>query len=277
MKARGSFYRSNTAERVSNLLTPKEILNFLDKRAGREFNRQVSNQIFEECGVDELQDIKLDTFIDTYSFAIATLKKRIAEVKEEQKRLTADIDNKRIELEQFDGEEPLDKGKMDLIIHVKKGVDLADYKDNYLVNAVLKIIVPGQRIKSTQPQKSKNPIWNQDFTFKVDQALESFDIELCHGDSAEEKSLGTATVYLWEFNSQEKKVKNVSFEAQNGEPLKGYAVIEINCISSYKKFYAQDVDQLQSEKQNMDSYLDDHKEDLVTLYLPFPDAFKNEE
>lgn len=175
--------------------------------------------------------------------------------------------------------EPEEQNKRDLIIKIRQGYDLADFKDDYEMNPFIRVIVAEQAPKITPTARaSKNPQWNTEFSYRVDEALESFDLQLFHEElTGKEKRLGAATVYLWENHGQEKKIRQVNFEAPNGEALKGDVLVSLQIVSSYRELYKQEVEQVSNKISELQKCQQDHKEDLVTLFLPFDEIYDQED
>lgn len=204
-----------------------EILNFLDIQGGKDFDRDVGNEIFEQCGVSDFQNVKLSTFSTKYASAIATLRKNLRNTKIEEERLCEEYKMKQKEQVELDGPEPIDSGLMDMFVKVVRGKHFENVGVLNRISPMIQIKTgsgDGNLTQKTSPQLNEpNPFWGEDFEFlKISNAPTTYvEFKAYHYEKVKDPVLlGSKRVYLREFLDQQRRELHISFDTLNGDELK---------------------------------------------------------
>ena len=203
-----------------------EILNFLDKQAGKNFDRNVANQLFEQCQTSEFEDLNLVQFVDSYALAVTTLRKKIKQTTNEKKALEEEYKEVKAQTNNT-GPEPGDNGLMDLYIRVIRGKNFDRLQILNTISPFVSIKVASQENKPPERTEAKegqsDPYWDRTFKFLKLDANEATYVELgvYHEEKVKEPTLlGTKRVYLRDFMDQQRKELKVNFDSPEGDEIK---------------------------------------------------------
>lgn len=213
----------------------------MDKRAAKDFDREISNQLFEECGVSNFENVKLERFVDSYVLAIETLRKKLKESNIKHNELNAEYKEKKKQMHQNKVEtEPIHEGNFDLFIRIAngKGFEFPGLLNH--VSPFVTIKVGGladEYVKRTSVKESEvNPHWSEEFEFlKLSEKTTGYvEFRVSHQEKVKDPTLlGSKKIYLRDFRDQQRRELRVNFEDKYGDEIKvrhGW-LIKGSCIS----------------------------------------------
>ena len=217
------YSRESKQKKVNKL--PTELLNFLDKRGAAEFDRGVSNQLFEQCQVSEFEDVELVQFVESYTLAVQTLRKKIKRGEIEKKNLEEEYKEATGRKDQNGRVEPVEEGKMDLFVRVTRGKGFENVGVLGKVSPLVKVRVSGSsEYQSTRAMENQsNPYWDESFEFMGLNMKEAVFLEfkVFHQEKTKDDTLiGSKSIALREFGDQQRRELRLHLDDKDGDEIK---------------------------------------------------------
>lgn len=259
----------------------------MDYQGEQEFNREVGEELFEQCyvkmhnqetfnsNIAPVDSIKTTTFIEVYIEAIRILQSNISQISQDLTHATQQGETIKKNFEKYGDINTETTGQQrgpklaEFFITAKEGRDLK-VRGRQLNKPMIKVVC-GNVFDITEPaQNPVDPVWGHNFKFTVDIKENFAEIILLDKDGSTEKPIGYHNFDLNAIKDQKQKEQRITFYDDDGREIGGDVMVEVFYEYNAEKTFKSDYENVMKDINNATK---NYIEDLKVLYTPFQAIF----
>jgi len=256
-------------------ISREELFMYLDRKAEREFDRNIANEIFEHMDKNHDGTITVDEFIRVYLEADEILRKKIETAKQNKDYYQRQHEeNQKKSQEARITEKQNSYGIMDgSFVHVTvvaardlKAVGLSGVVDPFVEVS----LDGGQSFKTKVINDNPNPTWNEKFTLEVATGTSQLKFSLNdYGGLTGGNVIGEVVVPLTELKDQTIHDTWLDLFDRNGRRVQGDLNVKLHWIHSKVKYYATAAEKWKEAYEKECEELEELHRYLENLWDPF--------
>lgn len=225
------------------VLTFEEVHAFLSKKTGKEFDRELCQRLFDRLDKNKDKVITKEEFILGYVDAETAHQLRADELKMQIQDSTLQMENARKKMLTASSTEQLNsygimKGSV-LTVNVVKAQGLKPDKEGKLSNPFVVLTCEDQRIETRPINKTLNPVWEETFTFQIQEGTEDLHIAVMSQSSLNQHEFeGQVSIPLQSISNQMKHDQFFDLHGQNQDDVgQGKIHLTLQWIWSKTKYW----------------------------------------
>ncbi|KAM3136477.1 hypothetical protein pb186bvf_011435 [Paramecium bursaria] len=253
--------------------TSDQLFTALDKLLGRQFDREVAQQLFEQCQTNQKRQVILEDFCQVVLEADKILKKKITSTLDfnkqyEQEKRECDNNSQAAKHTQSLNNYGVDRdSQLQLLVVAASGIQFNDF-----LRTFVKIRVDQQEQQQYSQTGDKfEPVFNHQFSFSIQSGQEQIAIQLFAQDKTNQSLLiGEARLELDQFYEQ--TVQELSLQLKNTKgQVTAILKLEAQWIYNKEKYYKEMSEKYTQHIAQLRNDLEDYKKDLFAIQEPFLD------
>ncbi|CAK75548.1 unnamed protein product (macronuclear) [Paramecium tetraurelia] len=253
---------------------PDQIYQALDQLTNQAYDRDVANQIYEQCTPNQRGQVQIEEFSQILISADAMLKKKIRDTEQQVLQLVEESRDcqrqvKEIKYTQQQNQFGIDTdSSLNLMIKSASGITNSDFIQSYV-----SISVDNNEQVAQQTGGDKfHPIFNEQFGFQIKTGRENITLSLLIQDRNQKKSLvGQAKIDISQLQDQQVHSLQLQLQSDRQQYATPTIQFDVQWIYNKLKYYQEMISKLEVDIQQHQNDIEDYKRDLFVVQQPFMD------
>ncbi|CAD8132177.1 unnamed protein product [Paramecium octaurelia] len=249
----------------------EQLFSALDKLTGQLYDRDVAQQLFEQCSPNQRGQVQLEDFAQVIIEADKVLKKKINQTEQQIQQYRDELKECQQQAQELQYNQKLNPQGVDrdsqLIIVVKQAhnIQYSDYQYSFV-----SISLDGAEVQTQMSTGDKyNPNFNQQLNFQIQTGSEEILIKLFVQDRNQRRILiGQSHLDLGEMHDQQVHSQQLQL-VNDRQQLQTYLQIESQWIHNKLKYHQEMILKYEQTIQQSQIDIDDYQRDLLTIQQPF--------
>ncbi|CAD8057689.1 unnamed protein product [Paramecium sonneborni] len=250
----------------------EQFFSALDKLSGQLYDRDVAQQLFEQCQPNQRGQVQLEDFAQVIMEADKVLKKKINQTEQQIQLYKDELKECQQQAQELQYNQKLNPQGVDrdsqLIIVIKQAhnIQYSNYQCSFII-----VSLDGTEIQSQMSSGDKyNPIFNQQLNFLIQTGSEEILIKLFVQDKNQGIILiGQSHLDLGEMHDQQVHSQQLQLVNERQQQLQTFLQIESQWIHNKLKYHQELILKYEQTIQQSLSDIDDYHRDLLTIQQPF--------
>ncbi|CAK84844.1 unnamed protein product (macronuclear) [Paramecium tetraurelia] len=249
----------------------EQLFSALDKLTGQLYDRDVAQQLFEQCSPNQRGQVQLEDFAQVIIEADKVLKKKINQTEQQIQQYRDELKECQQQAQELQYNQKLNPQGVDrdsqLIIVVKQAhnIQYSDYQFSFV-----SISLDGAEVQTQMSTGDKyNPTFNQQLNFQIQTGSEEILIKLFVQDRNQRRILiGQSHIDLGEMHDQQVHSQQLQL-VNDRQQLQTYLQLESQWIHNKLKYHQEMILKYEQTIQQSQVDIDDYQRDLLTIQQPF--------
>ncbi|CAD8055299.1 unnamed protein product [Paramecium sonneborni] len=250
----------------------EQLFSALDKLSGQLYDRDVAQQLFEQCQPNQRGQVQLEDFAQVIMEADKVLKKKINQTEQQIQQYRDELKECQQQAQEQQYNQKLNPQGVDrdsqLIIVIKQAhnIQFSDFQNSFVI-----ISLDGNEIQSQMSSGDKyNPMFNQQLNFQIQTGSEEILIKLFVQDRNQRRiQIGQSHLDLGEMHDQQVHSQQLQLINERFQQLQTYLQIECQWIHNKLKYHQEMILKYEQTIQQSLIDIDDYHRDLLTIQQPF--------
>ncbi|CAD8140848.1 unnamed protein product [Paramecium pentaurelia] len=250
----------------------EQLFSALDKLTGQLYDRDVAQQLFEQCQPNQRGQVQLEDFAQVIIEADKVLKKKLNQTEQQIQQYREELKECQQLAQELQYNQKLNPQGVDrdsqLIIVIKQAhnIQYSDYQYSYV-----SVGLDGAEVQTQMSTGDKyNPTFNQQLNFQIQTGSEEILIKLFVQDKNQRRILiGQSHLDLGEMHDQQVHSQQLQLVNDRQQQLQTYLQIESQWIHNKLKYHQEMIVKYEQTIQQSQIDIDDYQRDLLTIQQPF--------
>lgn len=204
-------------------------------------------------------ELRLEEFIESYIFLEEKIKTKKIKVEKMIEDIDLDLEKYKKNLSKHQNEVPIGNGvtnESTLYVTVFEAKDLVPTGVLGSCDPFVTLTFQNQKEKTQLRRGTVKPAWNEEFMFKVTEPEGILQIEVFDQTMVGSQTIGKLNISLNDLRDQEKKAAWFNINLDNTPGNQGSIRLKLQCILSFVSYYTEKINQLQKEKDFLNTNLE---------------------